>query len=110
MLLPVPPVPRPEGESAMARTLRAAFAALVVLALAREGAASPFAYVANEDTMDITVVDLATKSVRTTVTIGEVPSDVAVSPDGRTAYVSTDAKLFLVDTRTFAVTSVQLPQ
>ena len=44
--------------------------------------AQDFAYVANTLSDDVTVIDLTTNTVVTTISVGTVPVDVAVSPDG----------------------------
>ncbi len=93
----------------MARTLRAGIACLLGLALAREAAASPYAFVANKSSLDLTVVDLATNTVRATVPVGIVPSDVVVSADGRSALVVGDSTMVVVDTRAFTTSSIALP-
>lgn len=55
----------------------------------------------------LTVVDTATRSVLTTVTVGANPSGVAVSPDGNRVYVANSGAgtLSVVSTATNAVTS-----
>ena len=93
----------------MARMLRVVVVLCVAFALGREAAASPYAFVANEDSRDLTVVDLATNTVRATVPLGVGPADVVVSADGRSAYVVADATLVVVDTRTFTTSTIALP-
>ena len=50
--------------------------------------AAPFAYVANAGSDDVSVIDIATNTVLTTVTVGVSPEQVAVSPKGLFAYVT----------------------
>ena len=49
---------------------------------------SPRAYVANNGSADISVIDTASNTVVATVPMGEEPIDVAVTPDGARAYVT----------------------
>jgi YVTN family beta-propeller protein len=51
-------------------------------------AAGDLAYVTNEDSRELTVVDVTTDSVVATIPVGTRPRGVAVSPDGRTVYVA----------------------
>ncbi len=62
---------------------------LVVIAgmLPRMAEAAPFVYVANADSDNVTVIDAATNSVATTITVGNEPRNPAVSPDGTRVYV-----------------------
>src|SRR4029078_8551339 len=46
------------------------------------------AYVANECTNAVTVIDTATNSVIATIPIGTIPASVAITPDGTRAYVT----------------------
>lgn len=50
--------------------------------------AEPFAYVANFDSNDVSVVDLSTNKVTATVDVGTGPIGVAVANDGKSVYVS----------------------
>ena len=45
------------------------------------------AYVTNGDGGTVSVIDTATNTVTTTITVGDFPRGVAFSPDGTTAYV-----------------------
>ena len=47
----------------------------------------PHAYVTNSGTDTVSVIDTASNTVRTTVTVGNGPIGVAVTPDGTHAYV-----------------------
>jgi YVTN family beta-propeller protein len=53
--------------------------------------AAPFAYVANESSNTVSVIDTATNAVVATVTVGGLPLGVAVTPDGKHAYVANRA-------------------
>src|SRR5262245_45221671 len=46
------------------------------------------AYVTNEQSGDLTVIDAATRAVVTTVPLGKRPRGIAVSPDHTTLYVA----------------------
>ena len=47
-----------------------------------------FAYIANEDSNDISVINAATSQVTATIPTGATPSSIAVLANGRQAYVS----------------------
>jgi len=59
-------------------------------------------YVANEDTETLSVVDLASGSVLTSVKVGEEPEGVTIRPDGKVVYVTCegDGAVFAIDTQT----------
>jgi YVTN family beta-propeller protein len=65
-----------------------AFAAAFLLALAGTAAAAPFAYVPNEKSGTISVIDTDGDTVVRTFVTGGKPRVIAVSPDGKTVYVS----------------------
>src|SRR5207342_1842990 len=46
------------------------------------------AYVTNEDSQDLTVIDTRTDSVVVTIPVGTRPRGVRVSPDGKTIFVA----------------------
>ncbi|WP_304521786.1 YncE family protein [Bacillus toyonensis] len=48
----------------------------------------PYIYVANQDSNNVTVIDPATNAVLTTIPVDSGPFDVAITPNGQTAYVS----------------------
>ena len=79
---------------------RAARAALLGLALASPAGADE-AFVTNQGSGDLTIVDLATMAPVATLPIGGKPAGVAVSTDGARAYVTSPEGKFLsvVDTR-----------
>ena len=56
--------------------------------LARPAEAAPFAYVANDADSTVSVIDTATNTVVATIAVGSRPSGVAVTPDGKHAYVA----------------------
>ncbi len=50
--------------------------------------AAPFAYVANNNSNTVSVIDTATNTVAVALTVGSGPVGVAVAPDGKHAYVT----------------------
>jgi YVTN family beta-propeller protein len=88
----------------MDRSQRALVSTLALsfwLALAASPAlASPFAFVANRGSDDVTVVDLWTATVQATLPTANKPTDLVTSPDGATLYVATDRHLTVIDLRT----------
>jgi YVTN family beta-propeller protein len=65
------------------------------------------AYVMNRSSMDVSVIDTATRVVIGTVAVGALPQALAVSPDGLTLYVAERGTpaVAVVDTATLSVTS-----
>ncbi|MDX2282648.1 MAG: serine hydrolase, partial [Bacteroidia bacterium] len=82
-------------------TLTLAFAAL------GQAMAQPFAYVANTLSSNVSVINLATNTVTATIAVGNVPVDIAPSPDGSQLAVvnATSGTISLVNTATNAVSS-----
>ncbi len=82
-----------DGERRRGLWLRAfgALWALLVLAAAvsaRPAEAAPFAYVANSHSGTISVIDMASNTAVATITVGSTPFGVAITPDGKHAYVA----------------------
>jgi YVTN family beta-propeller protein len=92
------------------RAARATALALALALPAPSALASPFAYVTHQSTTQksVSVIDLATRSVRATIPLNEKPESVAVHPDGHEAYVAADDRLVVIDTRTNTATDVML--
>src|SRR2546428_12655035 len=67
------------------RRLGLSILALAFLSLAR---AAPFAYVPNERSGTVSVIDTASDRVVATIKTGGKPRGIAASPDGRRLYVS----------------------
>jgi YVTN family beta-propeller protein len=63
-------------------------AVLVLTFSARPAAAAPFAYVTNEFSNTVSVIDTANNNVAATVPVGINPLGIAVTPDGTRAYVT----------------------
>jgi YVTN family beta-propeller protein len=90
-----------------------ALCALLALGLglmASQVEAAPFAYVANEGG-SVSVIDTATNTVVATVPVGGVPIGVAVTPDGKHAYVAnfTDGTVSVIATATSNTTGTPIP-
>lgn len=75
---------------------------LLVLALAAPAALARQAFVANLGAHTVTPVDLATNQAGAPIPVGGDPDSVAISPDGRTAYVSNeiDGTVSVIETAT----------
>ena len=63
-------------------------AVLAVLTLTGVAGASPFAYVANVKSNNVSVIDTSTDTVTATVPVGNCPLEVAISSDGTRVYVA----------------------
>ena len=64
-----------------------------------------FAYVANQSSSNVSVIDTATNTVVATILIGGHPAGVAITPDGKRAYVTNTGSdtISVIDTATNAV-------
>ncbi|WP_179928437.1 beta-propeller fold lactonase family protein, partial [Bacillus cereus] len=71
------------------------------------GPTGSFAYVANESSNTVSVIDTSTNLVTTTITVGLTPFSVAITPDGSFAYVvnADDDNVSVIDTSTNMVTT-----
>ena len=67
--------------------------------------AQPFAYVANYDSDNVSVIDTATNTVVDTVGVGDEPRGIAITPDGSRAYVTNygSDNVSVIDTATNTV-------
>ncbi len=67
--------------------------------------AQPFAYVANQYSAAVSVIDTATNSVVATIPVGNDPVEVAITPDGTRAYVTNqvDSTVSVINTATNTV-------
>src|SRR5678815_6051382 len=70
------------------RSPLAAFLLAALLAAPLATGAAPFAYVPNEGSGSLSVVDTAVDRVVAEIAVGQKPRGTVVSLDGRTAYVS----------------------
>lgn len=92
---------------------RTFIASLIALSVLGTGgaAAEPFVYVTHDLDVgvngSVTVIDAATNSVVTTITVQESPRGIALTPDGTRAYVTNrfSDSISVIDTSTNAVTS-----
>ena len=74
--------------------------------------AAPFAYVTDDGSGNVSVMDLATSGVAATILVGSNPRGVAVSPAGTRVYVSNSGtdNVSVIDTATkTVVTTVPIP-
>jgi YVTN family beta-propeller protein len=69
------------------RGYRFAVLASFVLSTVDPAAAEPFVYAANASSGEVTVIDAATNTVETTLTVSDEPRNPAVSPNGTRVYV-----------------------
>jgi YVTN family beta-propeller protein len=79
---------------------------------AAQAATRPILYVANSLGDDVTVIDLPTQKVLTTIKVGSIVHGVCAPADGRHAYVTIESEhtLKVVDTKTNTVTgTIALP-
>ena len=80
---------------------------LISIMLINIAEASSFAYVTNEDSNSISVIDTGTNKVAAIIPVGSNPTAVAINPNGTKVYVanSHSNNLSVIDTATNAVTS-----
>ena len=65
------------------------------------------AYIANNDSQNVSVINTATNQVTATIPVGGSPTSVAVSPDGRKVYIANwFYAVSVIDTANNAVTSI----
>jgi YVTN family beta-propeller protein len=86
--------------------------ALCAAASVAQAATRSILYVANSQGDDITVIDLATQKVLTTIKVGPIVHGVCAQGDGRKAFATIESEhtLKVIDTRTNAVTdTIALP-
>lgn len=85
----------------------ALFVGIFALALANFAAAAPFAYVANNGDGNVSVIDLATGSTVTKVTVGTSPLGVTQNAAGTKVYVSNygSSSVSVIDTATNTVSA-----
>ena len=95
----------------MFRTILAALA-LCAAATMAQGATRSILYVANSQGDDITVIDLPTQKVITTIKVGPIVHGVCAQGDGRKAFATIESEhaLKVIDTKTNTVTdTIALP-
>ena len=71
------------------------------------GTPKPSAYVINQRSGDMSVIDLATRTVTATVPIASILTDIAITPDGAIAYVTLPGvdQVFEIELATNTVTA-----
>jgi YVTN family beta-propeller protein len=62
--------------------------AMILMLLSIAGGAAPFAYITNQGSNNVSVIDIATNNVTANVTVGSSPFGVAVNPDGTKVYIA----------------------
>lgn len=84
-----------------------AIAAFVSCFLASAQTLAQFAYITNNLSDNVSVIDTATNHVITTIAVGSVPDGVAVSPNGSKVYVANilSDSVSVIDTATNTVTA-----
>ena len=83
--------PVPSSVAPLGRCVRIGILYLVFSIYQMSGAAAyaaPFAYVTNAGSGNVSVINMATNTVITTIPVGLTPEQVAVTPNGLLAYVS----------------------
>src|ERR1700736_3417162 len=81
------------SDAAWALGFMALFAIVLAMGLALAACpaeAAPFAYVANEHSNTVSVIDTATNTLVATIPVGTIPFAVAVTPNGKRVYVTND--------------------
>ena len=95
------------SNNSWARGFMALFAIVLAMGLALAASpaeAAPFAYVANNGSKTVSVIDTATNKVVATVPVGSFPFGVAVTPDGTHVYVTnSDSTVSVIKTATNTV-------
>ena len=78
------------GDAFLGRCIRAGILYLVFSIYQMPGAAygAPFAYVTNAGSENVSVINIATNTVLTTITVGSTPEQVAVTPKGLLVYAA----------------------
>src|SRR5439155_22807077 len=90
----------PRSGDSMKSPLIQAIVLLVCCATVVGATAAPVAYVSNEGSSSVSVIDTATDKVVSTMKIGQKPRGIAISPDGKRLYISdqTANALRVIDT------------
>jgi YVTN family beta-propeller protein len=76
---------------------------ITLFVLSNGGGAAPFAYIANRWDPKVSVIDIPTNSLAATVSLPELITGVAVSPDGTRVYAVNSRHAFVIDATTHAV-------
>src|SRR5215470_13460234 len=82
-----------------------ALALTVACLLAPASTRAQTAYITNQNSNTVSVIDTATNTVSATIPIGPSPLGVAVSPDGSKVYVANGPDISVLDTATNTVSA-----
>ena len=84
-----------------------AFGWMSVLVLPVAATAAPFAYVTNQFSNTVSVIDVATETVVATINVGVEPAGIAITPDGKKVYVANhqSRSVSVINTATNSVTT-----
>ena len=95
------------------KSMSGVFVCLLFFASFQVAIAAPFAYITNADSDNVSVLDISTNTVITTIPVGSSPRGVAVSPAGTrvyiTNYVSNDVSVIDTASNTVVATIPMLP-
>jgi YVTN family beta-propeller protein len=88
-----------------------AMLAIGLASMASPADAAPFAYVGNTTSNNVSEFDTATNTVVATVPVGNAPLGVAVTPDGKHVYVTSDGfnNVSVIDTASNTVVATVTP-
>jgi YVTN family beta-propeller protein len=78
----------PDEKVTIVKSLTLLRLALVLATIANAGHAAPFAYVPNEKSGTVSVIDTATDTVVREIAAGKRPRGIAIDPSGRRLYLS----------------------
>ncbi len=95
------------------KSILGVFVCLLVFTSFQAALAAPFAYITNADSNNVSVLDISTNTVVTTIPVGSSPRGVAVSPAGTrvyvTNYISNDVSVIDTASNTVVATIPVLP-
>jgi YVTN family beta-propeller protein len=82
---------------------------LALVLLAGSAGATPFAYITNQISNTVSVIDTATNTITDTISVGSEPIGVAVNPAGTRVYVTNfnDGTISVIDTTTVPDTVIE---
>src|SRR5208283_5806461 len=80
---------------------------LALLILVNIAGAEPYAYITNAGSNTVSVIDIATNKVTSTLNVGDLPCGVAINPGGKKVYVTNvgSNNVSIIDTTKNKVTS-----
>ena len=85
----------------------ALISAAIILMLTSIAGAAPFAYITNSGSNSVSVIDTATNTVTTSISVGNNPWGAAISPDGTKVYIANlnDDNVSVIDPITNIITA-----